>query len=201
MRAEPRPQPELTLIRRAEGTVDDDAELIQLAETDRERAYDVVFRRHRDELFRHAAMMLRDWEEAIDVTQEVFIRAMRETRFFDADFRRRAWLFRVTSNMCINMTRDRRRHRELLSMVPSGDDATDAVELVFQTRRQEKVLEAIDRMTDDHREILMLRYYSDLSFAEIGDTLQVKLGTVMSRIARARARLMEVLDELGVEQP
>ena len=50
-------------------------------------------------------------------------------------------------------------------------------------------------MTEDHRAILMLRYYSDLSYAEISDTLGIKLGTVMSRLSRAKNRLMEVLDD------
>jgi RNA polymerase sigma-70 factor (ECF subfamily) len=55
------------------------------------------------------------------------------------------------------------------------------------------MLTALDSLSEDHREILVLRYYDDLSYAEIADVLQVKLGTVMSRLSRARMRLMDVM--------
>jgi RNA polymerase sigma-70 factor, ECF subfamily len=178
----------------------DDNALRRLARTDRSRAYELIVRRHREPLFHHAAYILRDWQEAIDVTQEVFIKAMREPRFFDADFNRKAWLYRVTSNLCFNMVRDRRRRSAILETVPRDEPANDPIEFVFQTQQQERILAAVDRVSEDHREVLMLRYYSDLSYAEISDTLSVKLGTVMSRLSRARAALLEALDALGVEQ-
>ena len=52
---------------------------------------------------------------------------------------------------------------------------------------------ALEQVSEDHKQILLLRYYDDLSYAEIADVLQVKLGTVMSRLSRARMRLMEVM--------
>lgn len=183
---------------RGPGAVPDDDEIKRLAHTDRRTAADWLVRKYREPLFQHAAWILKDWVEAVDVTQEVFIKAMREPRFFDAEFKMKAWLYRVTSNLCFNLRRDRRRRTEILETVPR-QDAAEQADVVLQGERQERILAAMDRLSDDHREILMLRYYSDLSYAEIGDTLGIKLGTVMSRLSRAKGALVEYLDAAGVE--
>jgi RNA polymerase sigma-70 factor (ECF subfamily) len=102
----------------------------------------------------------------------------------------------VTSNLCFNLVRDRKRRGAILETFPQPDRAKpDQVERVFKGERREEVLEAIDQMTRDHKEILLLRYYDDLSYAEIAAVLDVKLGTVMSRLSRARGRLMATLGE------
>ena len=64
---------------------------------------------------------------------------------------------------------------------------------VFEGEQREEVMSSLDSLSEDHRQILLLRYYDDLSYAEIADVLQVKLGTVMSRLSRARMRLMDVM--------
>lgn len=157
-------------------------------------AMDMVVRKFRDRLFVHAGYITKDAQEAHDVVQEVFIRAMREPRFFDAEFQQKAWLFRVTSNLCFNLVRDRRRRGAILEASPPREQTqADQVDRVFEGQQRAEVLAAIDRMSEDHREILLLRYYDDLSYAEIAEVLQVALGTVMSRLSRARRRLADVL--------
>jgi len=181
-------------------TIPDDAQIKALAEVDQRHAAEALVRRYRDELFRHAAWILKDWQEAIDVTQEVFIKVMREPRFYEPDFKMKAWLYRVTSNMCFNMVRDRKRRAAILESVPqkTSDDAKQA-DVVFAGQRQERIFAAMEQLTENHRKILMLRYYSDLSYAEISDVLSIKLGTVMSRLARAKMHLQEALDEQALE--
>lgn len=169
-----------------------------LARRDVRMAMDMVTRKYRDRLFYHAVGITKDWEEAYDVVQEVFIRAMRETRLFTPEFRIKAWLFRVTSNLCFNLVRDRKRRGVILETFPQPDRSKpDQVEKVFKGERRDEVLDAIGKMTRDHQEILLLRYYDDLSYAEIASVLEVKLGTVMSRLSRARSRLMTVMGEAG----
>ena len=186
---------------RAAGEVAQDDEIKRLAREDRRRAADLVVRKYREPIFHHAAWILKDWQEAIDVAQEVFIKAMREPRFFEPDFKMKAWLYRVTSNLCFNLVRDRRRRSAILESVPRASaDEGDQPDVVFQGERQERILTAMDRLSEDHREILMLRYYSDLSYAEISDALGIKLGTVMSRLSRAKGQLVEYLDAAGVEE-
>lgn len=177
----------------------EDEEIKRIAATSRRRAIDLIVRRYGDKIFNHAAYILKDRTEATDVAQEVFIKAMREPRFFDPGFKMKAWLFRVTSNLCYNMVRDRRRRTGLLERHPRPRSIeADQVEVVFADERQQQIAEAIATLTQDHREILELRYYGDLSYAEIADALQIRLGTVMSRLSRARTKLSEALGESGV---
>lgn len=173
----------------------EDDDIKALHEENPRLAMDMVIRKYRERLFRHAWYITKDSQEAYDVVQEVFIRAMRETRFFNPDFRQKAWLFRVTSNLCFNLVRDRKRRSAILETVPRKERSeADQIGYVFQGEQRQEVLAAIDQMTPDHREILLLRYYDDLSYAEIAEVLDIKLGTVMSRLSRARRRLQDVLD-------
>lgn len=163
-------------------------------------AMDMVVRKYRERLFYHAAYITKDSQEAYDLVQEVFIRAMREPRFFEADFRQKAWLFRVTSNLCFNLVRDRRRRGAILEQsVRDEHREADQLDQVFGGEQRKEVLAAIDQMSEDHKEILLLRYYDDLSYAEIAEVLDVALGTVMSRLSRARRRLQEVLEQPDVK--
>ena len=176
-------------------------ELIKtLASTNRQAAHGLICRRFGERLLRQADRILRDEAEAADVVQEVMIKALREPRMFDTDFRIQAWLFRVCRNLCFNLSRDRRRRQGLLSCyaVPerlSQRAAEDPINALFGAERQEDMLGALDRLSPEHREILILRYYEDKSYAEIATTLQIKLGTVMSRLSRARDRLLLVLSD------
>jgi RNA polymerase sigma-70 factor (ECF subfamily) len=166
---------------------------------DRRRAMDMVVRDFRGRLFQHAFFIVKDSQEAYDAVQEVFIKAMREARFFDEEFRMKAWLFRVTSNLCYNIVRDRRRRGGILESLNRPDRThANQMERVQRGERRDEVLAYMEKLGRDHREILLLRYYHDLSYAEIAEVLDVKLGTVMSRLSRARARLGDVM---GREHP
>ncbi len=178
----------------------EDVEIKQVALSDRRTAIDMVVRKYRDRLFNHAVYVLKDYQEAFDVTQEVFIKAIRERRFFNDDFKIKAWLFRVTSNLCFNMVRDRRRRGAILETLPVARSTdADQLDAVFHGEQQEHILAAPEELTPNHRRILMLRYYDDLSYAEISEVLDIKLGTVMSRLSRAKSRLLEVIDASRVD--
>ena len=75
-------------------------------------------------------------------------------------------------------------------------DRSDADQLsdIFSDERRTEVLKAISTLSEEHQNILMMRYYNDLSYKELSEVLDVKLGTVMSRLSRARSKLLEVLD-------
>ena len=166
----------------------------QLAESNPRSAMEMVIQKFREPLYFHARYIVKDHQEAYDVVQEVFIKAMREHRLFDEDFKIKAWLFRVTTNLCFNQVRNRKRRGAILdTMMKPEAFGADQMEKVFESERREEVMASLDTLSEDHREILLLRYYDDLSYAEIADVLQVKLGTVMSRLSRARIRLMEVM--------
>lgn len=173
-----------------------EADIKRAALRSRRLALDLVVRKYGERLFVHALYILKDAPEARDVVQEVFIKAMREGRFYEDDFKIQAWLYRVTRNLCFNLVRDRRRRDAILSTGPRMTESLqDPLEAVFDVERQDEILAAVDTLSADHAEILRLRYYEDLSYQEIADRLGIKLGTVMSRLSRARDRLLEALGE------
>jgi RNA polymerase sigma-70 factor (ECF subfamily) len=173
-----------------------ETDIKKLAASNTKAAMEAVIRKYREPLYFHARYIVKDHQEAYDVVQEVFIKAMRETRIFDEEFKIKAWLFRVTSNLCFNQVRNRKRRGAILDtmMKPEAFGAKQ-LESVFAGQQREEVMASLEELSDDHKEILLLRYYDDLSYAEIADVLQVKLGTVMSRLSRARMRLMTVMEE------
>ena len=168
----------------------------QLFATNPRAAMEMTIQKYREPLYFHARYIVKDHQEAYDLVQEVFIKAMREQRFFNEDFKIKAWLYRVTSNLCFNQLRNRKRRGAILdTMMKPEALVADQVETVFAAERKEEVMGALAELSDDHRDILVLRYYDDLSYAEIADVLQVKLGTVMSRLSRARMRLLDVMKD------
>ena len=84
-------------------------------------------------------------------------------------------------------------------MVKVTSIEADQIRSISNNETQQSVLGQLDKLNEKHREILYLRYYSDLSYAEIAETLDIQLGTVMSRLSRAKGRLMEVMGKTRVE--
>lgn len=171
-----------------------DADIKKAAERDKQFAMEIVIKKYRESLYFHALCILKDSDLTYDLIQEVFIRAIREERFFNPDFFMKPWLYRVTSNLCFNQVRNRKRREELLEQnhITEAQEANQSDDL-FEKERRSEVLHCIQQLNADHQEVLLLRYYSDLSYNEIAQALNIKLGTVMSRLSRARSSLSQLL--------
>jgi len=176
-------------------------EQIKLTATKNRRvAINLLIEKYRQPLLRHALYILRDQDDAYDIVQETFVRAIRETRLFDPDFRIKAWLFRVAKNLCLNQLRNTSRRAAILHANPMPDrQEAQQWKTLFDGEQSILMMETLDKLGDDHREILVLRYYDELSYIEIAQVLDIKLGTVMSRLSRARKKLLDVLPHEIVE--
>ena len=176
---------------------DDDIKAV--ARSDRERAFGLLVRKYRDRIYYHALYICKDSEEAFDVAQDVFVRGYHESRLFDEGFRAKAWLFRVCTNRCYNIVRDKHRRGGILERLGKQTRVLrhehEAIDGVLARELSQGMAAAMDQLSPEHRTILLLRYYDDLSYQEIADTLDIKLGTVMSRLSRAKVRLHKVLTE------
>lgn len=189
--------PRLSVVTMPEPPVANDEDLKAVSLVNRKRAYDQLVLRYREKLFYHALYILKDSQEALDVTQEVFIRSFNEPRAFEPDFKIRAWLFRVCTNLCYNIVRDKKRRSTILDNLgrqESNHRLHDASDHTSQQEMSRHMARALDELSLAHRTILLLKYWDDLTYLEISDVLDVKLGTVMSRLSRAKEKLAAVLD-------
>ena len=145
--------------------------------------------------------------DALDLSQEAFLKAYTGLTNFRADSRFSVWLYRLTHNLCIDFLRKKKRKTEL--SLTYEDDAGEYAELEIPDTRytpereveRREIMDAVsgglEKLSDWHREILILREITGMSYTEIAILLGINEGTVKSRIARARRRLAEILIENG----
>ena len=143
----------------------------------------------------HALRMLRNAEDASDATQDTFVKAFRAMKTFDASRPFLPWLMRICSNCCVDMIRDRRRDPEAIEKHEHAlFDETSNVEAGVEARQESEVVQnAITRLPDRYREIIVMRHYRHMDVNEIACVLNKPEGTVKSWLFRARALLKKDL--------
>lgn len=173
-----------------------DLPLIERARRGAADAYDELFRRHRDRVARAAYLMLGDAEQAQDATQEAFLIGWRDLRRLRDLERFGAWVTGIALNQCRRRRRAAARERRWADLADASPaaDAADAVALRVEVRR------AVDALPRSMREVVVLRYYCGFAESEMALALNVPVGTVKSRLGRARARLAQALRAVEVER-
>ena len=155
---------------------------------------------HLDAAFNYARWLTRNDADAEDVVQDACLRAM---RFFSSlrHDNARAWLLAIVRNTWYSRASRRstisRDHSRAAASQEPADEALDPEERLLQQHTVARVRAALEQLPADYREVLLLREIEGLSYKEIAEVLSVPMGTVMSRLARARERLMTVLNLAG----
>lgn len=149
-----------------------------------EIAFNRVVEETRGPLLLYLARLLSDADEAMDVLQETYARALRQRGFLDEGFARRAWLYRVAGNEARSTLR---RLKRWFRPHPEPSEVPTVLDRVLTTEAQAQVQQALAKLGYQHRQILLLRFYQELSYEEIAEVLSVPVGTVMSRLNRAKA--------------
>jgi RNA polymerase sigma-70 factor (ECF subfamily) len=184
-----------------------DNELVQRFREGDRHAYSEIVRRYQDRVYTQCFRWLGNRSVAEEVAQDVFIAMFRSLPKFRGESKLSTWIYRVVTNHCKNrrLYRQRRahgRHEPLEGPRPEDEDAprrqladdrpgTDAS--LHQSEAEVLVRDALARLDEDQRRIIILRDVQDLSYEEISDILGVPRGTVKSRIHRARTQLASVL--------
>lgn len=175
----------------------DDAEsrLVAQAQAGDLRAFRALVRQHQDRLFRFILRLVGTREDAMDLTQETFMKAHQALPAWRPEAQFRTWLFRIAHNATLDLLR-RRQSVEFISATGLGGEDEDFAlpdpapqpDQRLDDRQRIALLErTLQELPLDHREILLLREVEDMSYAEIAATLGVAEGTVKSRLARARS--------------
>lgn len=152
-------------------------------------AFEPLVERYHRPLFRAASRLLGEDEEARDVTQTAFLKAYQGLGTYDRRRRFFSWIYRILLNECLNTLRARRPSQGIDETLKAGAVA-DPVEQ-RDTRRQ--VRNALLRLPEGQRDVVVLRYFSDLRYEQIAAALGIPEKTVKSRLFSARQRLCELL--------
>ena len=155
-------------------------------------AFEPLVRRYQRVLFSVAHRMLGNYEDALDATQNAFVRAYEGLDGYDPNRRFFSWIYRIVVNECLNARRGQRPTEPLTEQI-EADAADGPLENVAAMERSASIEAALVRLSEDHRLVVVLRHFADLSYSEMSEALGVHEKTVKSRLFEARHRLGELL--------
>lgn len=174
------------------------------------RAFEELVARHRDKIYARAYSMMRNEEEAVDLSQEAWVKAWQRLAQFQGDSSFVTWMTRIAINLCLDQLRKNKRQRA--ESIEQLDDELGGVErqmptlTVNPTERLERselrqrIDEALAKLSHEHRTVLILHEFEDLEYKEIAKRMGCSIGTVMSRLFYARRKMAVLLASLKKEQ-
>jgi RNA polymerase sigma-70 factor, ECF subfamily len=178
-------------------------ELIRQAQTGDRAAFDRLVEHAYPLVFNTAYRILMDYDSASDATQTAFVRAYRSLHTFQGTSTFTTWLYRIVTNVCLDMMRKQKRQAQSLTLESEDegqpereipDERHHPERLAIESELQRTVHEALARLRPEHRLVLTLFDLSGFSYEEIAGILNMPLGTVKSRLNRARHALREELE-------
>ena len=173
------------------------------------RSYEQLVQRHVNRVYTIVYRVVNNKEEAEDITQEVFVKVFNGLKKFDQKSAFSTWLHRIATNSALDAfdrLKKQSRNTSTVSNRADGEDAVDVLTLqpsptpgpeenVVQSELRECIHRVLKSLELDHRRVLLLRDFEDLSYDEIADVLQAKLSAVKMRIHRARLAFQEIFNQ------
>ena len=182
----------------------DEKHLLARARRGEVAAFEELVRLYEKRVYAVALRSAGSPEDAADIVQEVFLRAWRSIESFRGDSGFSTWLFRITMNLCVDLARHKHAQPQTQPLVgeddaerPIPDTAPTPEEHLENSELGRELAAALDEVSGEHRQIVLLRDVSGLSYTEIAEVLEISEGTVKSRLSRARLALRTVLLRRG----
>jgi RNA polymerase sigma-70 factor (ECF subfamily) len=179
----------------------EDPQLVRLVLDGDTEAFNDLVERHQSRAYNLCVRMLGDADAAADVAQDAFISAYKHLPSLRGEFR--PWLMRIVANGCRDVLRSQKRRPSVSLDLERDDDDTPAMQLadtgdgpeaaLMKSELQKTIAGALAEIPDDQREVVILSDIQGLSYQEIADMTGINIGTVKSRLNRARSRLRELL--------
>ena len=170
-------------------------------------AFEDLVTEHEKGVYAIAQRMTGNAEDAADMAQETFIKAYNSLSSFRGDSKFSVWLYRIATNVCLDFLRSRSRKPTVSLSVEDDDGEETQMDIADESQSPEQLLErgltrdavrrGLKSLSPEYRQILLLREIQGLSYEEISDVLSLEVGTVKSRIFRARKRLCAFLTADG----
>lgn len=187
----------------------EDFRLVQAFKAGNRSAFEDLVRRYQRQVANIIYLTLGSREEVQDIAQEVFIRVYRSIDKFEFDASFFSWIYRITVNLCIDELRRKKIKRALsldfltegaLEKEKKSKDLVLASDGVLDDEKREIVLDALQKLSQEHKQVIVLREYEELSYAEIAAYLGISIQAVKSRIFRAREDLRTLLKDYFEER-
>jgi RNA polymerase sigma-70 factor (ECF subfamily) len=176
-----------------------DAECVKRVQRGDADSFEVLVRRHQKATFNLVYRLLGDYEEAAEVAQEVFLSAFKSIHQFRGDANFSTWLYRIAFNHASTRRKSlqlaQQRHVPLdgTELIGDGDASADPEKRAQERETQQRVQRALNSLHKDDAAIIILRDLQDAPYEEVAQMLEIPVGTVKSRLHRARRALKELL--------
>ncbi len=189
----------------------DEKKCIQKAAKGDASAFEELVLRYQGQIYKLCLRMTGNPDDAADMTQEAFLKVWKSLDSFQFDAAFSTWLYRLASNCCLDYLRSQKRRLTVSLTVENDDDGEQMLdvpdteptpeEAVISKEEKEQFMLAMSQLDEEQRQILTLRVVNDLSYTDIAEILEIKEGTVKSRLSRARDNLRKKLLEIGNKKP
>ena len=194
---------------------EEDSQLVERAQDGDRDAFQKLVKRYQDKVYSICYGKLKDEQDSLDVSQDVFVKVFRYLENFNHESSFYTWLYRITVNTCIDYLRKQSRRAQVdYDDTIKRDEDVEGNDLLMPSKLgvnpdkafdrkelREKMLEALESLSEKHRTILNLREVEGLSYKEMAEVLEISKGTVMSRLYHARQYFQEALEEYLGEEP
>jgi len=187
--------------------IDVENEIIQRVLGGDKNAFEGLVMANQKNVYNLALKMTRNEDDALDLSQEAFIKAFRQLGNFRGDSRFSVWLYRLTYNLCVDFLRKKPKTNVISLNYEDESGDTAPLEIpdlrnlpednALRNEMRKNITDSIKELPAKHREVIAMREITGMSYEEIALTLNINVGTVKSRLARARLSLIEILKEKG----
>ena len=187
-----------------------DEQLVEAAKRGDMDAFEELVARYRDKIYARAFSMLQNEDEALDLSQEAWVKSWQRLKQFQGDSSFRTWITRIVINLCLDHLRRRKRQRT--ESIEEMNEETDGVERQMPavignpTERLERaelrkvIDQALGLLSHEHRAVLVLHEFEEMEYKEIARTMGCSIGTVMSRLFYGRQKMAALLANLKSEE-
>lgn len=183
-----------------------DGELVQTALAGGESGFEALVRRYQRPIAAYVYRMVGDYDSALDLTQEVFIKVYNSLSRYRSEFKFSTWIYKIAHNAAIDHLRRHSARAQAISTSDTGERSETVLESPRLTPEQEsernercsEIEAVVQTLPHAYRELIVLRHSHDLSYDEIAEVTGLPLGTVKNRLFRAREAMRETLVQRGI---
>ena len=187
-----------------------DEELVKWSQCGDTEAFEQLIFRHRDKIFARAMIMMRNEDQALELSQEAWVKAWQRLVQFQGDSSYTTWMTRIVINLCLDQLR--RQMRVRVESIDELEEESGGVERLMpiidsnptagmeQVELRRRIDEALGQLSEAHRTVVVLHEFEGLEYREIAKRVGISMGTVMSRLFYARRRLATLLSGIKRER-